>query len=76
MGQSLRITIGGQDHAFKLVKPAALVKATEEIPVEVNGQVVTLVRQGRSWRVLENDSGISDAVAEAIGKAIILRYRI
>jgi hypothetical protein len=75
MGQLLRITIGNNDYAFRIVNPESLNGATMEIEVEVDGRRLTLVRQDRSWVSSEPVNEL-ESVAEAIGKAIALRYRI
>lgn len=70
MGQVLRITVGKDDHTFRIIRMG------EEIEVEVNGYALTLVRQDRSWISREPVAPELEAVVEAIGKAIALRYRI
>ena len=76
MGQVLRITVGKADYAFRILKPELPSKASTEIEIEMDGHVWTLVRQGHSWVSREPAGEELEAVAEAIGKAIALRYRI
>ena len=76
MGQLLRITVGKDDYTFRIVNPDAVKGTTTEIEVEVNTQKLTLVRRDRSWVSKETVNPELEAVAEAIGKAIALRYRI
>ena len=76
MGQVLRITVGKADYAFRILNPDPLRAATSEIEVELDGQTLTLIRQGRSWVCREPADEELQSVAEAIGKAIVLRYRI
>lgn len=72
----MRITIGKSDYAFRILNPDPPSKASTEIEVEVDGKVLTLVRRDRSWICLEPPEDEMEEVAEAIGKAIALRYRI
>lgn len=70
MGQALCITVGKNDHTFRILK------MDTDIEVEVNGQVLTLVRQGRSWVSRDPATPELESIAEAIGKSIALRYRL
>ncbi len=76
MGQVLRITFNRVDHTFKIVDTGPLHKAGAEIRVEVNGRGLTLVREGLSWTTREPADEATRGLAEAIGKALALRYRI
>jgi len=76
MGQVLRITFNREDHTFKILDTDPLHKGGTEIRVEVNGQVLTLIREGRSWTTREQTDEATCGLAEAIGKALALRYRI
>lgn len=76
MGQVLRITVGKADYTFRILNTDPLDSATAEIEVELDGHTLTLVRQERSWVCREAASDELEAIAEAIGKAIALRYRI
>lgn len=70
MGQVLRVTIGSADHSFKLLSVNE-----RAIKVELNGQTHVLQKEGLSWVNAEED-GLAPQLAEAIGKAVALRYRI
>ncbi len=76
MGQVLRITIGQTDHIFRIVNPESVRPDTDEITVEYDGLLLTLVKQDRSWVCKETVNEATEEIAEAIGKAIALRYRI
>ena len=76
MGQVLRITVGKADYRFKILNPEPLNAATIEIEVELDGRSFTIVRQDRSWACKEPMDESFQSIAEAIGKAIALRYRI
>lgn len=76
MGQVLRITIGEADYQLKVIHPQPLNPATTEIKVELNGNPLTLVRHNRNWATVEPGDNHGQQLAEAIGKAIALRYRI
>lgn len=76
MGQVLRITVGKSDYTFRIIKPEPPSIASTEIEVVVEGRQLTLVREGRSWVSRETAGDGLEDVAEAIGKAIALRYRI
>ena len=70
MGQVLRITVGTADYSFKLVN----VDRTE-LWIELNGRTHVLKREGFSW--VDAEAGaLSPQLAESIGKAVALRYRI
>jgi hypothetical protein len=70
MGQVLRITVGSADYSFKLLD-----WSKNELKVEIDGQPVQLKREGLSW--MANASGsLTPQLAESIGKAVALRYRI
>jgi len=70
MGQVLRVTVGASDHNFKLINVNPSV-----IEVELNGETLQLNKQGLSW-VTNTNSNLPPQLAEAIGKAVALRYRI
>lgn len=76
MGQVLRITIGKSDHTFRILNTDPLNGKTTEIEVDLNGQMLTLVRKDRSWICRDSADDELEKIAEAIGKAIALRYRI
>lgn len=76
MGQVLRITIGEADYQLKVIHPQPLNPATAEIQIELNGSPLTLIRHNRSWITTEPTDNSTRQLAEAIGKAIALRYRI
>jgi hypothetical protein len=76
MGQVLRITFNREDHTFRILHTGPLHTAGAEISVEVNGRVLTLIREGLSWTTREPADEATRGLAEAIGKALVLRYRI
>jgi hypothetical protein len=76
MGQQLRITYEGKDFSFQILNNMPIDKGTEEIRVLLDGTAVTLVREGNNWRGKDDAGGITGGLANAIGKAICLRYRV
>ncbi|MCR8557000.1 hypothetical protein KXD93_05075 [Mucilaginibacter sp. BJC16-A38] len=75
MRQVPRITVGKADYTFRILNPDPLRAGTGEIEVELDGKTLPLVRQGRSWICGEPACEGLEEIAEAIGKAIVLRYR-
>lgn len=75
MGQPLRITHHQQDYAFQLLTEQ-IDATTQEIAVQVGEAVLTLVKTERSWMPKAGEHDEMSELAQAIGKAIALRYRI
>ena len=75
MGQPLRITFNNTDHTFQIVNTNPISGSTDEFQITINGRTVTLVKS-EGWIQKETEGSVDNALLQAIGKAIALRYRI
>ena len=76
MGQPLRITFNDTDYSFELANTEPITRSTLEIPISINNQTVTLVKEERGWQPKETQDLLDSSLLQAIGKAIALRYRL
>lgn len=75
MGQVLRVTVGASDHSFRLISVNISTPERAEIRIEWKGEPFQIIRAGRSWVAADSVSPEMAELAEAIGKAMVLRYR-
>ncbi len=75
MGLRLRITYKNTDVVFELLteKPSF---ATTKIEISLNGGRYHLTRREKQWFPESDDKALDNELAQAIGKAIELRYRL
>ncbi len=75
MAQELRLTFEQNDYTFQILS-LPISKQTEEIEIFVDGATQTLIKEQQQWVPKEQSESFTTRLAEAIGKAIGLRYRI
>ncbi|MVN92924.1 hypothetical protein [Mucilaginibacter aquatilis] len=76
MGQLLRLNFENVDNTFKLLSALPNDRRVDELELLVNGEMKVLQRDGEKWKFKDNENFDSNRLADAIGKAITLRFRI
>ena len=76
MGMPLRLTFEGKDYWFQIENERLITKGTVEIPIVFEGASLTLLRNGKSWLIEGNGTGLSSDLVHAIGRAIESRCRL
>jgi len=76
MGMPLRITFNDIDYNFKVANTEPITKATVKIPITINGENIELVKGGSGWASSVESPTVTQALAQAIGRAIELRFRL
>lgn len=76
MGMSLRITFNDTDYNFKVANTEPISKATVKIPIIINGETIELIKDHKGWATNSTSSDITPSLAQAIGRAIELRFRL
>ncbi|SEM63486.1 hypothetical protein SAMN05216436_10654 [bacterium A37T11] len=74
-GQPFRVTYKSMDYHFRLLDPSQLNRDTSRISLYLDGQVQTMVREGKDWRFENLPDGIDADFAQTIWRSICLRYR-
>ena len=75
MGMTLRITFNDIDYNFKVSNTEPITKATTRIPIIFEGESIVLTKGTTGW-ISEADATINPHLAQAIGRAIELRFRL
>jgi len=76
MGLPQRITFNDVDYNFTVANTEPITKATEKIPIIINNETIELIKSSKGWTSSSETSTISPALAQAIGRAIELRFRL
>ncbi|WP_295767237.1 hypothetical protein [uncultured Mucilaginibacter sp.] len=76
MGQLLRLNFENVDNTFKLLSALPNDRKVDELELLVNGEMKVLQRDGEKWKFKDNENFDLNRLADAIGKAITLRFRI
>ncbi len=76
MGQLLRINFENKDYSFKLLSGLPADRVVNQLDVLVSGEVRVLLRNGSNWAFQNNNDAELNRLANAIGKALSLRFRI
>ncbi|WP_114941447.1 hypothetical protein [Mucilaginibacter endophyticus] len=76
MGQLLRINFENQDHSFRILNKEAITRETQIIDLSLDGQSVTIIKEGKFWVMEKPMEGITSDLVNAIAKNIALRFRI
>jgi len=76
MGQLLRINFENKDYTFKLLSSLPNDRKVAELELLVNGETQVLERDADKWRFKNNEDAELNRLADAIGRAITLRFRI
>lgn len=64
------------DNTFKLLSALPNDRKVDELELLVNGEMKVLQRDGEKWKFKDNENFDLNRLADAIGKAITLRFRI
>ncbi|WP_345955952.1 hypothetical protein [Mucilaginibacter sp. PAMB04168] len=76
MGQLLRITFENKDYTFKLRNALPADRIVNELAILLSGEEQVLIREGDTWQFKNSVDKDFNRLADAIGKAISLRFRI
>jgi len=76
MGQLLRINFENQDHSFRILNEEAITRETQIIDLLLDGQPVTIIKEGKFWVAEKPMQGITADLVSAVAKNIALRFRI
>lgn len=76
MGLPQRITFNDIDYNFTVANTEPITKATVKIPIVINGETIELIKDSKGWITSSENSTISPSLAQAIGRAIELRFRL
>lgn len=76
MGQLLRINFENKDYTFKLLSTLPNDRKVTELELLVSGEQQVIVREADKWSFKDNTDTELNRLADAIGKAITLRFRI
>jgi hypothetical protein len=76
MGMTLRITFNDVDYNFKVSNTEPITKDTVKIPIIFEGENMVLHKDNNRWNTDMQSDAISAELAQAIGRAIELRFRL
>lgn len=76
MGQLLRINFENKDHTFKLLSTLPNDRKVTELELLLGGEKQVIERDADKWCFKDNEDAELNRLADAIGRAITLRFRI
>ncbi|MBL4678255.1 MAG: hypothetical protein JKY70_18935 [Mucilaginibacter sp.] len=76
MGQLLRINFENKDHTFRILNTKPISRETKVIDLTLDGQSLTIIKDGSLWVSETLVEGVTDELIKAIAKNITLRFRI
>ena len=77
MGLPMRITYNDKDYVYHINNSSAINKSTTELQIELNGEVIELVKNDRKvWVQKGGTNTLEPEFVQALGRSVSLRFRM